>query len=142
MTIITIPNAPVTVRATEKQMTAVYEAAKLGLKGDTLALAAGMTPQKYRALCQLDPEFELQALKGKADSEMLHAGKLAEASLDGDAKARLAILQHVHEWTAKQSIDITSTSISITAALDEARARLPIAQRIFDNQGELTDGTA
>jgi hypothetical protein len=102
MSLVTIPNEPNIIRVTEKRLTQIYEAAKLGLKGDSLALASGMTPATYRALCQLDPQVELAAQKGKADAEMLHAKKLAEASVNGDAKASLAILQHVHGWQSKE----------------------------------------
>jgi SpoVK/Ycf46/Vps4 family AAA+-type ATPase len=43
----------------------------------------------------------------------------------GDAKAQLAILQHVHGWTAKSEVALTgSVEISITAALEAARARV------------------
>lgn len=112
------------VKATEGRLQQIYEAAKKGLKGDTLALAAGMLPIEYRQLCQLDPIAEMAALKGKADGEMLHAGMLEQASLQGDAKASLAILQHVHGWTAKQEISISVENISITQALEAARARV------------------
>ena len=112
------------VKATEGRLQQIYDAAKKGLKGDTLALAAGMLPVEYRQLCQLDPIAEMAALKGKADGEMLHAGMLEQASLQGDAKASLAILQHVHGWTAKQEISISVENISITQALEAARARV------------------
>ena len=39
-----LPYAPREVKATEARLNAIYDAAKLGLKGDTLALAAGPTP--------------------------------------------------------------------------------------------------
>ncbi len=112
------------VKATEGRLQQIYDAAKKGLKGDTLALAAGMLPIEYRQLCQLDPIAEMAALKGRADAEMLHAGMLEKASLEGDAKASLAILTHVHGWSAKQEISFTVETISITAALEVARARV------------------
>ena len=49
---------PLTIRkieATEARLNRIYDAAKLGLKGDTLALAAGMRPEEFRQLCELDP---------------------------------------------------------------------------------------
>lgn len=113
------------IRATEARLQQIYEAARLGLKGDSLALASGMLPVEYRRLCQLDPIAEMAAQKGKADAEMAHAGKLSEASMNGDAKASLAILQHVHGWTAKQEISVdVYQKISVITALEEARARL------------------
>ena len=101
MNLTTIPNRVRAVRATEKVLDALYSAAKVGLKGDSLALAAGLRPEEYRALCQLDPEVPLHVLKAKADAEREHATMLAEASLKGDAKASLAILQHIHGWESK-----------------------------------------
>lgn len=113
------------VEATEARLQAIYDAAALGLKGDSLALAAGMLPQEYRQLCQLDPVAEMAELKGRADSELEAAGHLRNAARDGDAKAALAILQHAHGWTAKQEISIdVYQKISITQALAEAKERV------------------
>ena len=61
--------------------------------------------------------------RGRADSELEHATKMAEASRNGDAKASLAILQHIHGWTAKQEVMVTG-GISILQALEDAHARM------------------
>ena len=120
-----LPYAPREVKATEARLNAIYEAAKLGLKGDTLALAAGMLPTEYRQLCQLDPIAEMAALKGRADGEITASKQLHQAAAEGDAKASLAILQYVHGWVAKQAITIdVDQRISITAALQEAERRV------------------
>ena len=113
------------VEATEARLNRIYDAAKLGLKGDSLAMAAGMLPTEYRQLCQLDPIAEVAALKGKADGEIEASRQLHKAAAKGDAKASLAILQHVHGWVAKQAITIdVDQRISITAALAEAERRV------------------
>jgi hypothetical protein len=97
----------------------------MGLKGDTLAIAAGMLPVEYRSLCQLDPHAEQAAMQGKADGEYEMSLMLHQSAKGGDAKAQLAILQHVHGWTAKSEVAITgAVEISITAALEAARARV------------------
>ena len=120
-----LPYAPREVKATEARLNAIYDAAKLGLKGDSLALAAGMLPQEYRQLCQLDPIAEMAAMKGRADGEITASKQLHQAAAEGDAKASLAILQHVHGWVAKQAITIdVDQRISITAALAEAERRV------------------
>ena len=75
------------VEATEARLQAIYDAAALGLKGDSLALAAGMLPQEYRQLCQFDPVAEMAELKGRADSEREASAHLREAARAGDAKA-------------------------------------------------------
>lgn len=98
---VTLHHAPRTIRATEARLERIYAAAKLGLKGDSLALASGMTPVEFNALSELDPMVKLAAQQGKADAEAQHAQKLADASMAGDAKASLAILQHAHGWSAK-----------------------------------------
>jgi hypothetical protein len=121
---ISIPYEPRQIRATEKRLQQIYDAAHKGLKGDSLALAAGMLPTEYRQLCQLDPVAEMAALKGRADAEYQHAHMMEQASLNGDAKASLAILTHVHGWTAKQEISLSVDNISITQALEAARARV------------------
>lgn len=120
-----LPYAPREVKATEARLNAIYDAAKLGLKGDSLALAAGMLPTEYRQLCQLDPIAEMAAMKGRADGEVEASRQLHTAAAEGDAKASLAILQHVHGWVAKQAITIdVDQRISITAALAEAERRV------------------
>ena len=119
---------PLTVRhvqATESRLQAIYDAAKLGLKGDTLALASGMRPEEYRHLCQFDALAEMAAIKGKADGEREMADVLHKAAREGDAKAALEILKHQHGWVAKQSITVDiDQRISITQALHEAEMRV------------------
>jgi hypothetical protein len=113
------------VKATETRLQSIYDAAKMGLKGDTLALASGMLPAEYRQLCILDPVAEMAALKGKADGEREMAHLLHEAARGGDAKAALEILKHQHGWVAKQSISVDiDQRISITQALADAELRV------------------
>jgi hypothetical protein len=129
-----IPYAPREVKATEARLNAIYDAAKLGLKGDSLALAAGMLPTEYRQLCQLDPIAEMAAMKGRADGEIAASKQLHIAAQEGDSKASLAILQHVHGWVAKQAITIdVDQRISITAALAEAERRVSVID-VIENQ--------
>ncbi len=123
MTFHSIPFTPRRVEATEQRLEAIYEAAKLGLKGDALALAAGLLPIEFARLCEIDPVADMAARKGKADGELTHARKLAQASEAGDAKASLAILQHAHGWSAKQEISLTVDNISISEVLEAAKAR-------------------
>jgi hypothetical protein len=116
---------PRKLEATEARLQRIYDAAKLGLKGDTLALAAGMRPTEYRQLTQLDPIAEYAEQKGKADGEMELSAILHKAAADGDAKAALEILKHTHGWVAKQQLSIdVEQRISITAALEQAQQRV------------------
>jgi hypothetical protein len=67
---------------------------------------------------------------------------LEKASLQGDAKASLAILQHVHGWSAKQEISISVENISITQALEAARARVieyGPTDSLLTNRGTVSD---
>lgn len=90
-----------------------------------MALASGMLPVEYRQLCQFDPLAELAAQKGRADNELQAARRLNEASENGDAKASLAILQHVHGWTSKTEISVdVYQKISVLTALEQARGRV------------------
>lgn len=112
------------IRATEAVLNRIYDAAKLGLKGDNLALASGMTPTTYRQLCEMDQVALLAEQKGRADGEKLASTQLHKAAEHGDAKAALAILQNVHGWVAKQSITVdVDQRISIIGALAEAERR-------------------
>jgi hypothetical protein len=116
---------PRKLEATEARLQRIYDAAKLGLKGDTLALAAGMRPTEYRQLTMLDPIAEYAEQKGKADGEMELSAILHKAAADGDAKAALEILKHQHGWVAKQQLSIdVEQRISITAALEQAQQRV------------------
>jgi len=140
--IVSIPFTAREVRATEAVLDRVYAAAHKGMKGDSLALAAGLLPVEFRRLCELDPHVEMMALKGKADSELTHATKLHEASMMGDAKASLAILQHVHGWAAKQQIEHTTTvEVSIRTLLEEREAQIKGMVYEHDNRTSIGDAT-
>jgi hypothetical protein len=113
------------VRATESRLEKIYAASKLGLKGDSLALASGLLPTEYRQLIQLDPIAEMAELKGRADGEMEMSTVLHNAAKAGDAKSALEILKHQHGWVAKQQISVDiEQRISITQALEQAQTRV------------------
>ena len=124
-TLVSLPFEPRILQATESRLKAIYDAAKLGLRGDALALSAGMLPVEYRRLLQLDPAVEMAELKGRADNETELSAILHQAAKDGDAKMALEILKHKHDWVAKQSVQIDVVQqISITDALEQARQRV------------------
>jgi hypothetical protein len=115
------------VKATESRLQAIYDAAKIGLRGDSLALAAGMLPTEYRQLCQLDPVAEYAEIAGRAKGEMELSKIMHDAALGGDTRAALEILKHKHEWVAKQQVQVDVTQqISILTALEQAQQRLTI----------------
>jgi hypothetical protein len=125
MTFYSLPFTPERVEATEARLEAIYEAAKYGLKGDSLALRAGLTPAQYRRLAEFDPLVEMAELKGRADGAWVAAKTLYDAAADGDAKAALDILKHQHGWVAKQQVDINvDQQISVIGALERAQTRV------------------
>jgi hypothetical protein len=125
MTFHSLPYEPRALKATEARLEAIYNAAKVGLKGDALALAAGMLPMEYRQLVQFDPIAEYAEQKGRADGEREMATTLYTAAQAGDTKAALEVLRHAHNWVAKQAVEINvDQKISITAALEEAQKRV------------------
>ena len=127
-----LPYEPRKIEATEKNLELIYEAARKGLKGDALALAAGMMPVEYRRLVQFDPIAEYAETKGRADGEAEMANVLRTAALNGDTKAALEMLKHAHGWVAKQAVSVeVNQTISITAALQEAQQRV-IEGQILD----------
>lgn len=127
-----IPFKPRELKASPEVLDKIYEAARLGLKGDALAYAAGLLPTEYRRLCQLDNAAAIAEGKGRADSEVEAAAQLRTAALEGDSKAALALLQHLHGWVAKQQVQVDIKSqISIVAALQEAESRV-LAGRVFE----------
>lgn len=134
MTWRSLPFEPRQVQATEARLDAIYNAARLGLKGDALALASGMLPTEYRRLCQFDPLAEMAELKGRADGELLASRQLHDAAAAGDAKAALDILKHVHGWTARTAIDVSvEQTISVKHALELAQ------QRVIDGAYEVIE---
>lgn len=153
MTFYSLPFTPERPEATEARLEAIYEAARCGLKGDSLALAAGLTPAQYRRLHEFDPLVEMAEMKGRADGEFTAAKALHDAAAAGDTKAALDILKHQHGWKAAQSVEITvEGQISVLAALEKAQARVieglytevgdaPTSPRsLTDQQKELVDG--
>jgi hypothetical protein len=125
MTFYSLPFTPERPAATEARLEAIYAAARCGLKGDSLALAAGLTPAQYRKLHDFDPLVSMAETKGRADGEMTAARALYEAAATGDAKAALEILKHQHGWKAAQAVEITvGGQISVIAALEKAQQRV------------------
>ena len=113
------------VRASEDVLKRIYDAARKGLRGDTLARAAGLAPIEYRRLVELDPLTEEAAGWGYADAEFAAATAIQTAIDAGDAKIALDFLKHRSDWVAKQAISIeTHTNISIIDALGAARERM------------------
>jgi hypothetical protein len=120
-----LPYEPRKLEATEARLEAIYHAAKMGLKGDALALAAGMLPVEYRQLTQFDPIASYAEMKGRADGEQEMATTIYTAAREGDANAAMNMLKYAFKWSAPQSIDVTiDQKISITAALEEAHRRV------------------
>ena len=120
-----IPFEPRELKASPEVLEKVYNAAKLGLKGDALAFAAELLPIEYRRLKQLDEALAIAEAKGRADSEVEAAAVLRSAAMEGDSKAALALLTHLHAWVAKTQVQVDIKSqISIVAALQEAESRV------------------
>ena len=124
----TIRALPLTIRditATERVLEALYAAAHRGLKGDSLALAAGMLPAEYRRLASADPLVDMAVSKGRADAEIALSNVLHTAAFAGDTKVALEILKHKHDWVAKSHVQVdVAQQISITDALAQAQARV------------------
>lgn len=132
----TFKSLPLTVRevkATEAVLERLYASAKLGLKGDSLAVNAGLLPVEFRRLCQMDPIAEYAVMKGHADAEASMARVVQEAALSGDAKMAMEYLRHRADWTAAQKVEITgSQSISISLALEQAQSRVLNREDVID----------
>ena len=142
MTFKSLPLTIRQIRATEATLERIYEAAFLGLKGDSLALAAGLLPVEYNRLKEFDQMAQLAEQKGRADSEQENSRHLLNAARNGDAKAALAILQHAHGWVAKQSISVeVDQRISVLSALQAAEARVieGSAMPVLEQQAPVRD---
>lgn len=125
MSVVSLPITARQLKATEKRLEAIYEAARSGLKGDALALSAGLLPVEFNRLSEFDPMVRLAEQKGRADAERALAKVLHDAAFAGDAKVALEILKHQHNWTAAQRVEVSvEQRISITAALAAAERRV------------------
>jgi hypothetical protein len=95
MTFYSLPFAPDRPEATEARLEAIYEAARYGLKGDSLALAAGLTPAQYRRLAEFDALVEIAEMKGRADGELSAAKTMYNAAASGPRKWQRDLLQQL-----------------------------------------------
>jgi len=112
-------------KATPEMLERIYDAARLGLRGESLALAAGMLPAELARLKIMDPIAEVAEMKGRADSEMEMSRVVFDAAQAGDSKAALEFLRHRHDWVAKTNVQVdVNTQISVVAALEAANGRL------------------
>ena len=112
-------------KATPDVLERGYQASRLGLRGDALALRAGMLPVEFARLKLMDPMAEMAEMKGRADAEGDLATTLMAAALEGDTKVALEVLKHRHDWVAKQQVQVdVAQQISVTAALEAAQGRL------------------
>jgi hypothetical protein len=112
-------------KATPAVLERIYEGARLGLKGESLALAAGLLPEEFARLKLMDRTAEIAEMKGRADSEMSMSRVVFDAAEAGDAKAALEFLRHRHSWVATQRMEVEgSAQISITVALEQAEKRV------------------
>jgi hypothetical protein len=140
MSFYSLPFTPERVEATEARLEAIYAAARYGLKGDSLALRAGLTPAQYRKLHEFDPLVEIAEMKGRADGEFTAAKTMHDAAAAGDAKAALDILKHQHGWKAAQSLEITvEGQISVIGALEKAQQR--VIEGLYTEVPQLEDNT-
>jgi len=116
-----------TLVATEARLKKIYDCAARGLKGSSLAWAAGMHPDEYRLLCARDPLALNAEEMGRAHGE-LRASNVLHAAMDAAdpnvaSKAALEVLKHAHGWVAKQQVQV-DMGISIVAALQQAEGRV------------------
>ena len=141
MSFYSLPYTPDRAEATEARLEAIYEAARYGLRGDSLAISAGLTPSQLRRLQDLDPLVEMAEMKGRADGEFNAAKTMYNAAAAGDAKAALDILKHQHGWVAKQQIDVNiDQQISITGALERAQSR--VIEGLYTDVTPIEDNTS
>ena len=125
MTFKSLPLAVRDIKATEAVLERLYNSARLGLKGDALALNAGLLPVEFRRLCQMDPIADMAVQKGWADTEAEMATTIVSAARSGDAKVALDYLKHRADWVAKQQVQVdVAQQISVSLALENANARV------------------
>ena len=138
MTFKSLPFEARPIKATEAVLERLYEAARSGLKDNSLALEAGLLPIELRRLQEFDPFVNHIIDAGRAALEKEMAGVIIGAARQGDAKAAMDLLKHRFDWVAKQQISVDITKqISVLDALAAAEQRLTIA----NSEDDITDIT-
>ena len=101
------------VKATEAQIKEIYHHAFCGLKGDTLAIAAGFLPVDFNRLCEFDDKAAETVIRARADSEAQISTVLHHNALNGDTKAGMFLTTHLHGWKAAKPENDGSNEIRI-----------------------------
>jgi hypothetical protein len=103
----------------------IYDAARVGLKGDALAYACNVLPEELGMLQQHDRLAKIAEQKGRADGEFASAKVIMDNIDAGNPEAALNMLRFAHGWASRQQIQIDTTEkISITLALQMADNRV------------------
>ena len=103
----------------------IYNAARVGLKGESLAFACNMLPEELTVLQQHDRLAKIAEQKGRADGEFASAKVIMDNIDAGNPEAALNMLRFAHGWASRQQIQIDTTEkISITLALQAADNRV------------------
>ena len=105
MTYLTLRNDIRPIKATELVLDKITKAAALGLKGDALAIAAGLRPHQLAQLIANDADVELIVQTAKYQKVVQLAERLDAASEGGDTKATMTLLNKLTDgdWEPKQT---------------------------------------
>lgn len=93
----TVNFTPRVIKATEKQILAIYNAGAHGLtKDDEISIAVGMQVNEYRLLCESDPVAAVAAKAGYVHGKLEFTQGMMKQAREGDVKALAFILTHIY----------------------------------------------
>lgn len=133
MSYVTIPVRVRPIKATEKVLENISNAAALGLKGDALALAAGLRPVELAQLVANDPEVELLLQTAKVGKVVELAKRLDAASAAGDTKATMTLLNKLTDgdWEPQQQAAVFGAN-GITINITSVKPAVEIEGNVID----------
>lgn len=110
-----VPHLPrPTIVLTEKLITQIYDAAYKGLRGEDLAYSLGLTPEQFHLLLTASDMAALTVRYAQAANKLNIGHILNKKAEEGDVKAALAIMTHLHGWMPAKPAEDSSNEIKLT----------------------------
>lgn len=102
------------VKATEKQLLAMYNAGAHGiLKDEEVALSVGMDASEYRQICQNDPRAAVAALAGNIHGRLKYTQTMMKQADEGDVKAIAFLLTHIYGLMPTKPATDTDNTVTV-----------------------------
>lgn len=103
-----------TVKATEKELLAMYNAGAHGLKKpEEIAIAIGMDVSEYRQICESDPRAAVAAAAGVIHGKLKYTQKMMTSADEGDVKAIAFLLTHIYDMMPTKPLNDNDNTVTV-----------------------------